>query len=116
MISQELIEENKGKLLVEKKKILTILNREDTKDGAGEFPGDFKPKFDELGNEEGDNASEVENFGNQLGVTMSLEERLKKVESALTRIENGTYGQDADGNDIDEARLRAEPAADANVK
>jgi hypothetical protein len=43
----------------------------------------MKPKFDELGNEEGENASEVENFGNQLAVTEELESQLKKIEWAL---------------------------------
>ncbi|MBX4186760.1 MAG: hypothetical protein KW802_00660 [Candidatus Doudnabacteria bacterium] len=116
MISKELIEENKEKLLDEQKRLLGILNREDIKDGAGEFPGDFKPKFDELGNEEAENASEVENFGNQLGVTMDLEARLKKIEAALKRMEDGTYGTCTGGDEISEARLRAEPAAETCIE
>jgi DnaK suppressor protein len=111
MISKELIEESKTKLLDEQKRIKTVLGHEDIKDGAGEFPGEYKPKFDELGNEEGENASEVENFGNQLGVTESLEEQLKNIEAALERITNGTYGTCAEGDEIEEARLRANPAA-----
>jgi hypothetical protein len=62
------------------------LDHEDIKDGSGEFPGDYKPKFDELGNEEGENASEVENFGNQLAVTENLESQLKKIEWALAKL------------------------------
>jgi RNA polymerase-binding transcription factor DksA len=116
MISQNLIEENKRKLLDEQKRLLGILNREDIKDGKGEFPGDFRPKFEELGNEDAENASEVENFGNQLSVTLDLEARLKKVENALERIKNGTYGKCIEGDEIDEARLRAEPAAETCIK
>ncbi|HEX5429997.1 MAG TPA: hypothetical protein VFX17_02895 [Patescibacteria group bacterium] len=116
MISKELIEENKQKLLAEQKQIRAVLNREDIKDGKGEFPGDYKPKYDELGNEEGDNASEVENFSNQLGVTESLESKLKKVEWALARIENGTYGVCAEGDEIEEDRLRALPTAETCVR
>src|ERR1051325_1983530 len=104
MIAKQLIEENKKKLLAEQKRVRRILGREDIKDGLGEFPGDYKPRFDELGSEDGENASEVENFGNQLGVTEKLEERLKKIEAALLRIEEGTYGVDANGQEIDEAR------------
>ncbi|MBX4191779.1 MAG: hypothetical protein KW804_03200 [Candidatus Doudnabacteria bacterium] len=116
MISKELIQENKKKLLDEQKRIKTILGHTDTKDGKGEFPGDYKPKFDELGNEEGENASEVENFGNQLGVTMDLETRLKKVDSALARIDDGSYGICTEGDEIDSARLRAEPAAETCIE
>jgi RNA polymerase-binding transcription factor DksA len=116
MISKELIEENKKKLLAEQKRIKTVLEREDIKDGPGEFPGEFKPKFDELGNEEGENASEVENFGNQLAVTEQLESQLKKIEWALARIENGTYGICAEGDEIEEERLRALPSAETCIK
>jgi hypothetical protein len=59
MISKEFIEENKKKLLAEQKRIKSVLDHEDIKDGKGEFPGDYKPKFDELGNEEGENASKA---------------------------------------------------------
>jgi RNA polymerase-binding transcription factor DksA len=111
MISKELIEENKKKLLDEQKRLRAILDKEDIKDGPGEFPGEYKPKFDELGNEENENASEVENYQNQLSVTKDLEDRLNKVEAALKRIEEGTYGKCTEGDEIDEARLRAEPAA-----
>jgi RNA polymerase-binding transcription factor DksA len=115
MTSQKLIEENKKKLLDEQKRIRGILNREDIKDGPGEFPGEYKPKYDEMGREDGENASEVENFQNQLSVTKDLEARLEKVKAALDRIENETYGKCQMGDEIDEARLRAEPAADTCI-
>jgi RNA polymerase-binding transcription factor DksA len=116
MPSQELIEENKKKLLDEQKRIKTVLGHEDIKDGSGEFPGEYKPKFDELGNEEGENASEVENFGNQLGVTENLEERLKQIENALSKIDDGTYGTCIEGDEIEEERLRANPAAETCIQ
>lgn len=115
MISKELIEENKKKLQTEQKRLRSILSKEATFDGPGEFPGEYKPKYDEVGNEEGENASEVEQFANDLSVTGNLEERLKKVEAALKRIEDGTYGRCAGGDEIDEARLKAEPAADTCI-
>jgi RNA polymerase-binding transcription factor DksA len=116
MISQELIEENKKKLLEEKKRITTVLKHEDIKDGSGEFPGDYKPKFDELGSEDGENASEVENFQNQLSITKDLEDKLAKINSALAKIEDGTYGTCIGGDEIDEARLRAEPSAETCIE
>jgi len=116
MPSKQLIEESKKKLLDEQKRIKTVLGHEDIKDGKGEFPGEYKPKFDELGSEEGDNASEVENFGNQLGVTQSLESKLLKIESALQRIEAGTFGQCEMGDQIEEARLAVEPSATTCMK
>jgi RNA polymerase-binding transcription factor DksA len=103
-------------LLEQQKRIRAVLGREDVHDGKGEFPGEFKPKFDELGNEEGENASEVENFSNQLGVTEDLEARLTSVEAALMRIENGTYGKCKEGDEIEEERLRALPDADTCLK
>jgi RNA polymerase-binding transcription factor DksA len=115
MLSKEFIEHNKKMLIVVKSRIETILNRKDLKDGAGEFPGEFKPKFDELGNEDGENASEVEKFSNELGVTLNLEARLKEIDAALKRIENGTYGKCTEGDEIDEARLRAMPTAETCI-
>jgi RNA polymerase-binding transcription factor DksA len=115
-MNKQLIEENKKKLLDEQKRIKTILGNEDIVDGKGQFPGDYKPKYDELGSEEGENASEVENFGNQLAVTEDLETQLKKIDWALARIENGTYGVCSEGDEIEEDRLRALPTAETCIK
>ena len=93
----------------------TTLKRDTVTDS--EIPGGHKPKFMELGTEQGENAMEVEQFANDLSVTEDLESRLKKVEAALARIEDGTYGKCVAGGDIiDEARLRVEPAADTCVQ
>lgn len=114
-MNDQLLQECKEKLLAEDKKIRTILGHQDKVDGKGEFPGDYKPEFPELGSEEGENASEVEQFANDLGVTTDLEAKLTKIKSALERIENGTYGKCTQGDDIEEARLRAIPEADTCV-
>ena|SRR5581483_9594257 len=114
MISKELIDENKKKLLAEQKRIQAVLKNEDKPDA--EFPGGMKPKYDELGSEDGENASEVENFGNQLAVTEELESQLKKIEWALARIESGSYGVCAEGDEIEEERLRALPTAETCIK
>jgi len=109
-MNNQLIQENKKKLLAEQKRIQDMLNRDDVVDT--EIPGGHKPKFDEVGREEGENASESEQFGNNLSITEDLEDRLMMVESALSKIENGTYGVCVvGGEEIEEARLKAEPAA-----
>ena len=114
-MNKQLLEENKHKLLDEQKRIQTILKRDTTIDS--EIPGGHKPKFNEVGNEQGENASEVEQFGNDLSVTEDLDDRLMMVESALQKIENGTYGKCVvGGEEIEEARLRAEPSAQTCIQ
>jgi RNA polymerase-binding transcription factor DksA len=115
-MNTQLLEENKAKLLAEAKRLKVVLGHEAKFDGDGEFPGEFKPEFHELGSEQGENASEVEQYANDLGVTEDLEKRLKIIEAALARIKDGTYGLCPEGDEIEEARLRAEPAAEFCVK
>jgi RNA polymerase-binding transcription factor DksA len=115
-MNTQLAEENKARLLEEQGRLKTILGHEAKFDGKGEFPGDYKPEFPEVGNEEGENASEVEQFTNDLGVTENLEEKLARVEAALKKIEEGTYGKCKMGDEIEEERLRAEPSADTCMK
>ncbi len=113
-MNKQLLEENKKKLLAEQNRLRSTLKRDTISDQ--EIPGGHKPEYMELGSEQGENASEVEQFANDLSVTEDLESRLKKVEAALARIEDGTYGTcSVDGEVIDEARLRVEPAADTCV-
>ncbi len=110
-MNKTLLAENKAKLLAEQKKLKQLLGHEGSTDS--EFPGGYKPKFDEAGSEQTENASEVEQFGNDLAVTEDLAARLHLVESALTRIADGSYGRCViGGEEIDEARLRVNPAAE----
>ncbi|MBX4188200.1 MAG: hypothetical protein KW793_03650 [Candidatus Doudnabacteria bacterium] len=115
-MNEQLIEENKAKLESELKRLRGVLGREAAQDGAGEFPGEYKPRFQEVGREEGENASEVEQFANTLGETHVLEESLQKVEAALKRIDDGTYGKCKMGDDIEEERLRVLPEAETCMK
>lgn len=115
-MNQQLAEENKQKLLAEQKRLKTILNHEAKFEGKGDFPGDYQPKFEEVGREEGENASEVEQYATDLAVTQDLEQDLNMVETALKRIEDGTYGKCLQGDEIEEDRLRALPSAATCIK
>lgn len=115
-MNETLIQENKAKMESERKRIQTVLGHMNTFDGTGEFPGDSKPKFPEVGREDGENASEVEQYANDLGETVVLEEKLKKIEAALQRIADGTYGKCTGGDEIEEDRLRAVPEAETCIK
>jgi len=114
-MNKTLLQENKAKLLEEQARLKKILSHTSTADS--EFPGGRKPKFMEAGNEDGENASESEQFANDLSVDEDLEISLSQVNAALERIEDGTYGTCiVGGEEIDEARLRARPAADTCVE
>jgi len=53
-----------------------------------------------------------EEFEARNAVEVTLESRLINVNEALKRIEDGTFGKcEIDGNEIEEARLEANPAA-----
>lgn len=76
-------------------------------------PGDLNiPKSDK--NDLGD---AMEEYEVRMAVEVELENRLENVKKALERIENGTYGKcKIDGNDIEEDRLKANPAAETCKK
>ena len=114
IMNQILIEENKVKLLDEQKRIQEMLNRDTVPDS--EIPGGYRPKYDEVGTRESESAHESEQFGNDLSVTEDLDARLKKVRAALVRLDDGTYGKClVGGEEIPEARLAAEPAAETCI-
>ena len=114
-MDNKLIQKNKARLLEEQKRIKSMLAKDDVVDS--EIPGGHKPKFEEVGSEEGENAFESTQFGNDLSVTEDLEDRLMQVESALKRIENNSYGKCVvGGEEIEEARLEAEPAAQTCIQ
>lgn len=69
----------------------------------------------EMGEDEDDSADEsVLDEVNQ-NLIARIRSDLEKINAALERIAGGTYGIDANGNDIDEGRLRALPWAESNV-
>ncbi len=113
-MNKKLTEELKNALLSKKSEIEGELSNFATKGDDGEYKTDFP---EDLGTERSENANEVEEYTDRLGVEKSLETQLTEINDALEKMDNGTYGIDEqDGSKIDEQRLRVYPAARTNVK
>jgi RNA polymerase-binding protein DksA len=113
-LDQKIIEELKQKLLEEKKKLEEELGRIGK---PTDKPGDYETQFDDIGRGKEDNASEVEEYVDNVSVEDTLEKELKEVSDALERIGNGNYGICENcGKEIDIERLRAYPAARTCIK
>jgi RNA polymerase-binding protein DksA len=108
-LDQKILEELKEKLLTERVRVEEELNRIAKPTTAS---GDFSTNFSEIGTDEDDNASEVEEYTDNLAIETTLEKQLKEILEALQRIENGNYGkcENCDA-EIPVERLRAYPAA-----
>jgi RNA polymerase-binding transcription factor DksA len=101
MHSKEFIEEMKQKLSAQKKKL------------EGDLSG--LSAHSEMGDEEDENASEVNVDEASLDVIALMKKDLEKIEKALAKIDDGTYGTDDEGREISEARLKALPWADKAI-
>lgn len=101
MLTQEFIEEMKSKLLAEKEVL--------TQDVQG------LSEHTEVGVEFDENATEVQMDEVNADLRERMNADLAKIEKALAKIEDGTYGTDDDGNEISEDRLRVIPWADKAI-
>jgi len=104
-----------------KKNLLNEKNRIEKELGYFAKPtekeGDFETQFDNIGNNMEDNASEVEEYADNLALENSLEKPLKEINEALDEIQKGTYGKCKKcGQEIDIDRLKVYPAARNCVK
>lgn len=108
--STEFIEEMKQALLAEKTKLEQELGG-----SAHKQEGNYVADFPVYGQGEEDNATEIADYTAASAVTEAKESRLREVNAALTRIEEGKYGLTHNGEIIPEKRLRANPAATALV-
>lgn len=107
-LTQEQITHFQEKLLEEKARLegeLSLLGKK-----VGE--GDYETTLNDMGNDEDEAASEVEEYVDNLSVETNLEKQLQEVNKALRRIEAGTYGIDVEtGQEIAIERLEAYPSA-----
>ncbi len=101
MLSQEFIQEMKAKLLAEQE---TLKN-----DLAG------LSQHSEVGDDLDENATELQMDEVNQNQIERMTADLAKVETALEKIEAGTYGVDNNGVEISEERLRAIPWADKAI-
>jgi DnaK suppressor protein len=77
---------------------------------------DFDAQFPNMGDKEDENAEEVATYSTNLTLERTLESNLRDADSALGRIEKGTYGICKYCNkEIDEKRLRARPASSSCI-
>ncbi len=76
----------------------------------------YSARFPQFGAKDDENAAEVATFQDNLSLERNLEASLREVESALARIDGGTYGRcERCRQPIDAERLRALPAASRHV-
>ena len=101
MLTKEFTEEMKHKLLAQKKKLETDLS------GLSQHS--------EMGDEEDENASEINVDEASQDVIALMTADLAKIDKALAKIVDGSYGTDDDGREIPKARLSALPWADKAI-
>ncbi|MDP2838330.1 MAG: TraR/DksA C4-type zinc finger protein [Candidatus Moranbacteria bacterium] len=99
----------KDLLLAEKGRLEQELSRFAT---ATDTTGNYKTRIEDMGTDPDENASEVEEYVDNLGLEQALETQLKDVNDALTKMEQGTYGLcEKTGKEISVERLEAYPGA-----
>jgi DnaK suppressor protein len=111
-MEKQLIQELKKKLLEEKDLLKKDLLKFADKDKK--VPDDYDTRFPylERSSAPDEDAEEVEQYETLLALEHSLELRLKDVNDALEKIENGQYGECENCHQkIEIARLKANPAA-----
>lgn len=108
--SDAFVAEMKALLIAEKEKLEGQLSRFAA---PSDVSGNYETKFEDIGPDSDENASEVEMYADNIALEDNLEKQLGEVNAALARIEQGTYGICVNtGKEISEDRLRAYPAAE----
>ena len=111
------IDEQKQKLIAEKKDLEKDLNALGRKIGETE---DWVISTEDHSEEHADTLDEAnitEEIEDKVAVLNVLESRYEQVERALRAIENGTYGIcEVEGCDISPERLKANPSATTCIK
>ena len=104
----------KENLMDEKEKLKKALSGFTNKDST--IKDNYKAKFPNFGNDDDENANEVAEYSDRLGLEHTLEKQLRDVKKALTSIDQGKYGKCSYcGNDIEEGRLAARPTSTSCV-
>lgn len=107
-LTPELLSELKNKLINEKARIENEIGRI----AKPTLSDEHATVFNEIGSSEDENASEVEEYTDNLAIENTLEKQLKEIDDALESLENGTYGKCQNcGSEIPTERLLAYPSA-----
>lgn len=114
-LTPEILKQIKAELLEKRAQLLNELSEvTDTPTGASDQKN---VKFPEFGDKPDDNAQEIDGYTTNLATDKILEDGLRDIESALTRIEAGTYGIcKYCKKPINPKRLLARPVASACVE
>lgn len=79
--------------------------------------GGFKAQFPDYGDDEEDSVQEVADYEANLSIEQGLEKLLRDVDSALKRVQDGTYGIcKYCQKPIEEKRLRIRPTSSSCVE
>lgn len=108
-LDQQTLEGLKEKLTQEKERVKEELGRiaKPTK-----VADNYDTTFDNIGEDEDENATEVEEYTDNLALEAVFEKQLKEISTALEKIEKGAYGKCENcQNEIPLKRLEAYPAA-----
>jgi RNA polymerase-binding transcription factor DksA len=80
-------------------------------------PDNYTTNFDQIGKDEDENASEIEEYTENIALENSFEKQLKEINDALEKIKNNTYGICENcHSEIPLERLRVYPAAKTCLK
>jgi RNA polymerase-binding protein DksA len=110
MIDPKILEELENALVKEKEELERDLGKIAKPVNAP--AGDYETSFDDIGSGKEDNATEVDQYTQNLSVETTLEKKLQEVIAALGRMKDGTYGKCSNcGKDIPVERLKANPSA-----
>ncbi len=79
--------------------------------------GEYETNFERIGEDKDDNATEVEQYADNLPVEVTLENNLKNVIMALEKIDKNTYGNcEKCHQEIAIERLKINPSAKNCIK
>ncbi len=114
-IDQKTLGELKTALLKEKAELESDLGK--IARPVDKKEGDYETSFEEIGTDKDDNATEVDQYTQNLSVENTLEKKLQEIIEALLMMEKGTYGFCENcQKEIPLDRLRANPSAKTCIK
>jgi DnaK suppressor protein len=112
MLTLDFIQEQRTRLLEEKKHINKELEFIAQKDSSGSY----QPKSDDIGDRQDDAALESTTFDTNLSTERNLVDILNKINAALAKIDKGQYGTCEQGDQIEEDRLHVIPWASTCIQ